>query len=183
MENLPRIGLQHAILRPLELRDARSLAVHGNTESVHRFISDAFPYPFSERDAREFIERVRKSEWPSSGSESAVFGIDINREAVGVASLTRGSLNHRVNAELGYWLHEEYWGRGIMTNAVQMLTPWCFANMDARRVFAPVYAPNRASARVLEKAGYQLEATHRQTVIKNDVVMDELIYALYAPSS
>ena len=84
----------------------------------------------------------------------------------------------RCSAEIGYWLGEAYWGRGIVTEAVSALTQWAFDNFDLSRIYAGVLEWNPASMRVLEKAGYQLEGRLRKAVVKQNHVMDEFIYAI-----
>jgi len=85
---------------------------------------------------------------------------------------------HRKNAELGYYLAEEYWGKGTMTKVVRRMTQYLFGNFDIIRVYAQPFARNTASRRVLEKAGFRLEAVLKNNIIKNDVVQDGCIYAV-----
>ena len=85
---------------------------------------------------------------------------------------------HRRSAEIGYWLGEDYWGRGIVTEAVRRVTDWAFENFDLCRIFAHVFAWNPASMRVLEKAGYEYEGRLRQSVTKDGQTIDQVIYAI-----
>jgi RimJ/RimL family protein N-acetyltransferase len=85
---------------------------------------------------------------------------------------------HRRSAEIGYWVAEPYWGRGIATKAVGALTAFAFAHHDLVRIFAGVFASNPASARVLEKAGYAFEGRLRRSVVKDGIVLDQLMYAM-----
>ena len=82
-----------------------------------------------------------------------------------------------ISAELGYWLGEPYWGRGVMTEAVRAFTDWSFARFALHRIYAVPYATNPASARVLEKAGFTCEGRMRRSVIKLGQVLDQLLYA------
>ncbi len=161
--------LSHAVLRPWRLDDAASLARHANNRNVSRNLRDAFPFPYTEDHAREFIER---HVIPTN------FAIEIDGEAVGDVLLNPRTDIFRRTAEVGYWLAESYWGRGIMTEAVRTVTEWGFREFDLTRVDAYVFERNGASARVLEKAGYVLEARLRRQVIKNGEVMDALLYAI-----
>jgi RimJ/RimL family protein N-acetyltransferase len=82
------------------------------------------------------------------------------------------------NAELGYWLAEPYWGQGIITKAVKLIVEESFQTLSINRVFAVPYSNNIASHRVLEKAGFKLEARHQKKVIKNGEFFDELVYVI-----
>jgi ribosomal-protein-alanine N-acetyltransferase len=84
---------------------------------------------------------------------------------------------HRHTATLGYWLGEEFWGRGIMSEAVTAVTDFCFESFPLRRISAEVFANNRASARVLEKAGFSFEGRLKNNVLKNGELLDSLLYA------
>lgn len=90
---------------------------------------------------------------------------------------------HRFSAEIGYWLGRDFWRRGIMTEATQALTDWLFENFPLRRIYASSYARNRASARVLEKAGFEYEGCLRASVFKDGETLDQLVYARIKPSS
>jgi len=89
-----------------------------------------------------------------------------------------GSDVYRRSAELGYWLGEPFWGRGIMTAAVETMCREGFAAWDIVRIHAEAFARNAASRRVLEKAGFALEGTLRRSVYKNGEMLDSCIYAL-----
>jgi len=84
---------------------------------------------------------------------------------------------HRHTAELGYWLGEEFWARGVMTEAVGAFTDFCFDRFLLRRIYAEPFANNRASARVLEKAGFSFEGRLKNNVLKNGELLDSLLYA------
>ena len=107
-----------------------------------------------------------------SGDEAS-----LNDEASGGIGVELEDDVNRRSGEIGYWLGEEHWGKGIGTAAVKAMTEHAFATFDICRLFAPVFDRNRASARVLEKAGYELEGRHRKAVLKGGVTMDELRYA------
>ena len=105
------------------------------------------------------------------------FCIEINGEAVGGIGIRVGSDVHRYTGEMGYWLGEEFWGRGVMTEAVTAVTNFCFENFPLRRISAEVFANNPASVRVLEKAGFTFEGRLRNNVVKDGKVLDSLLYA------
>ena len=111
-------------------------------------------------------------------SINAVAAITISDEVIGGIGLEPREDVYRKTAIIGYWLSEELWGRGIMSEAVKLMTSYAFSNFDFIRVQASVYSKNPASMRVLEKAGYTKEGIMRNGVIKNGVVMDEHLYAI-----
>jgi RimJ/RimL family protein N-acetyltransferase len=106
------------------------------------------------------------------------FAITINDEVAGGIGLEPRQDVYRKTAILGYWLSEELWGRGIMPEAVKLVTEYAFKKLDFIRIQASVYSKNPASMRVLEKAGYIKEGIMRNAVIKQGVIMDEHLYAI-----
>lgn len=124
------------------------------------------------RDALKWFENVRDFEPETS------FAMDVAGEAVGGIGFTpQGDVGRR-SAEIGYWLGEEYWGRGIATEALIAVSEHVFANYDICRLYAHVFEWNPASARVLEKAGYEYEGRLRKSVTKEGQTIDKLMYAL-----
>ncbi len=161
-------------LRSLRLDDAKSLAHHGNNHNVWRNLRDRFPHPLTESDTREYIETTLRQ------SLTAVFAIEVDGQAVGVIGLTLGEGERRHSAELGYWLGEAFWGRGIITDAVQAVTDYAVKELQLRRIESYVFSWNPASARVLEKAGFVREGILRNSVIKDGVLLDRWLYAYLA---
>lgn len=166
-----RIELGEATLRDWRPDDAPALARHANSRAIADQLRDAFPHPYSLSDAKSFLSRVTEV------SPRTVFAIDVGGEPVGSIGVMIGRDVHRFTAELGYWLAEAHWGRGIMTRAVVALTEYAFATFGLHRIHADPFATNPASARVLEKAGYVLEARLRASAYKNGVDVDQWIYA------
>ncbi len=168
-----RIVTDEFTLRPWEEEDAKRLAVIANNKKIANNLRDGFPYPYSINDARKFIHLVKHSE-----GISKAFAIVINGVVAGSIAAYFKENVHRKNAELGYYLAEEYWGKGTMTKVVRRMTQYLFGNFDIIRVYAQPFARNTASRRVLEKAGFRLEAVLKNNIIKNDVVQDGCIYAV-----
>lgn len=164
------IKLKHCTLRGWRVGDETSLALHANSYKIWRNVRDRFPHPYTLEDAQRWIEHA-------SGEDPMTnFAIVVNDAAVGGIGLVfHDDIYHR-SAELGYWLGEAYCGQGLATEAVGGIVEWAFDNFDIARIYAGVLAWNPASARVLEKAGFQLEARLRQAVTKEGVTMDELLY-------
>lgn len=164
------ISLSHARLRPLRKGDENSLARYANNRNVWRNLRDTFPHPYTLDDARDWLQRV-------SGRETH-YAIEVGGEAVGGISLRLQPDVARHSAEIGYWLGEAHWGRGIMTEAVREVTAYGFTRFDLIRIYACVFEWNTASARVLKKAGYQFEGRRRKAVTKDGQVIDDLMYAI-----
>ncbi len=159
-------------LRPWQPSDATSLVRYANNPLIAQFLTNGFPHPYSLDHAISFIEHV------SQQNPTQVFAIDVNGEAIGSIGLYPQSDIMEKNLELGYFLGEPFWGHGISTQAVLQMIPYGFQHFDVVRIFARPFGNNPASQRVLEKAGFQLEARIDKNIYKNGVFLDELIYAV-----
>ena len=106
------------------------------------------------------------------------FAIASATEAIGGIGLELGRDVHRRSANVGYWLGEPYWGRGIATGALRAFTEFAFAEFDLVRIDANVYEWNPASARVLEKSGYECEGRLRRSITKDGQTIDQWLYAI-----
>ena len=166
-----QLTLKSCTIRPWRLDDAESLARHANNRKIWLGVRDLFPHPYTIQDAHEFLQRA------ISEDAAMKFCIEIGGKAVGGIGVHPGEDVHRLTATMGYWLGEEFWGRGIMTEAVTAVTDFCFENFPLRRIFAEVFANNPASARVLEKAGFTLEGRLKNNVVKDGQLVDSLLYA------
>ena len=161
-------------LRPWEEADAASLARWADDPGIAAHLRDVFPSPYMESDAAWFIRDCMARE----GRNQMCRAVVVDGVAVGCVTVTRGSDVYRKSAELGYWLGRDFRGRGFMTEAVGGLCREAFAAWDIVRIQAEVFAPNAASRRVLEKAGFTPEGTKRAAVYKNGQVLDACVYAL-----
>ena len=159
-------------LRQWNLDDRESLVYHANNYNIARFMTDRFPHPYTLQDATSFIQMA------SSGTPPNILAIEVEGKAVGGIGLHMQPDIYRKNAEMGYWLGEPFWGKGIITNAIIEMTRYGFANWDINRIFARPFGTNKASQRVLEKAGFTLEGKFEKTLFKNNAYLDELIYAI-----
>jgi len=151
--------------------DAASLARHADNRKIWLNLRDAFPHPYSIRDARAFIRAARRDR------PERFFAIAVEGAAVGGIGFTLQRDVERVSAEIGYWLGEEFWGRGITTEALQALTGYAMRTHELTRLYAVPYEWNPASFRVLEKAGYVLEGRMRRSAMKDGKILDQLLYA------
>ena len=157
--------------------DAPSLARHGNDRRIWLNLRDRFPHPYLEEHARSYLAFVSTQTQPTS------FAIDVAGEAVGGISLHPGTDVERIGAEIGYWLGAEHWGRGIMTDAVRLLTTHALGPLGYERIFALPFTRNTPSIRVLEKAGYTHEGTLRRSAVKDGAVLDQHLYAVVRDAS
>ena len=155
--------------------DEASLQKHADNPNVSAFLLDRFPYPYTMNDALSWIFFMKKQE-PHTNFAIAIDG----QVCGGIALDLKVDANHN-QAEIGYWLAEPYWGRGIITEAVQLLTRYAFESLGLIRVQAGVFSKNTSSMRVLEKAGYVKEGIMRNALIKKGVVMDQHLYAILKP--
>jgi len=153
-------------LRLLMKEDAASLAKNADNINIWNNVRDFFPHPYTEKDADDFIGMVSQKHLPED------FAIIIDGEAAGVAGFVPGTDVERVSAEIGYWLGEKYWNRGIMTSVVKDITDYVFNNTEIMRLFAPVFGFNTASMRVLDKAGFKKIAVLKNAAIKNGRIID-----------
>ena len=155
--------------------DAPALARHADNPHVTNSLRDLYPSPYSVVDAVEFLARF------STADPCTVFAIANAAEVFGVIGYFPGQDVYRFSAEIGYWIGEPYWGRGIMTQAVDLLSQYVFETHPINRLYAGIFSTNPASVRVLEKAGYKCEGTHKCHVVKNGEIQDELVYARLRP--
>ena len=161
-------------LRPWRRSDAADAARYADNPRVAENLRDIFPSPYILADAESFIAACLET-----GDRGQLCrAIVVDGTAAGGISVTAGSDVYRRDAELGYWLGEPFWGRGIMTEAVRRICREAFERLDIVRIHAAVYARNGASCRVLEKAGFTREGILRRSVYKNGEVLDACLYAL-----
>jgi RimJ/RimL family protein N-acetyltransferase len=163
-------------IRDWTLGDAADLAAALSNKKIHDNLRDGLPFPYTEDDARSYIQLAIGAQ----KDRDYLFAIAADGKAIGSIGLQRKDNIHRLTAELGYYIAEPYWGKGIMTGAVREACAWTFANTDVIRIFAEPFARNEASCRVLEKAGFSFEGIMRHNAIKNGKVIDMKLYAIIA---
>jgi len=163
--------LERCTVRSWREEDAEGLPELANNRKIWLNLRDLFPHPYTPEDAREFIRRSREM------IPEMIFAIDVGGRAVGSIGFGLRQDVERVSAEIGYWLGEPYWGRGIMTEVLTAVTDHAIRAHHLTRVFALPYEWNPASHRVLEKAGYRLEGRLRKAVVKDGKVIDQMLYA------
>lgn len=162
----------HFILRPWHINDLESLVKYANNPKIPRYMTDTFPHPYLPENGKNFIELATKD------TPIHIFAIEIEGEAVGGIGIHPQGDILRKNAELGYWIAEPFWGKGIITQAVKQMLDFAFDTYDINRVFARPFGTNLGSQKVLEKAGFVLEGRFEKTIFKNGEYEDELFYAV-----
>lgn len=164
-------------LRPWQPGDEASLCRHASSRAIWRNLRDRFPYPYTEADARAWVHACAQVDPPQN---LAIIDTEAGG-AVGGIGLILGEDVYRRSAEVGYWLGEAVWGRGLATLALRAFCDYAFAAFDLRRLWAGVFSWNPASCRVLTKAGFFLEGRQRDAVTKDGQTLDLLVYALLRP--
>jgi RimJ/RimL family protein N-acetyltransferase len=162
----------NCVVRSWRRGDAADLVEHANNRAVWLQLRDRFPHPYTLADARRWLRLMAGVETETN------FAITVDDRAVGAIGFEPGRDIECVSAEIGYWLGEAFWGRGIATAALRMVTPYAFDHFPLERLFARVFSRNEASLRVLEKAGYVREGLLRRCAIKDGVVLDQVLYAI-----
>lgn len=161
-------------LRKWELADAEDLAKALSNKKVQDRLRDGLPYPYTEQDGREYISAMLAAD----ANDTFAFAVTVDEKVIGSIGAFRQANIHNRTAELGYYIAEEYWGKGITTEAVKQLCDYVFTNTDIIRIFAEPFADNIGSCRVLEKVGFKYEGTLRSNALKNGAVLDMKMYAL-----
>lgn len=162
-------------LRPFRDGDQASLVANANNIKIFNNIRDNFPHPYTCEDANWWINAQKETDKPT-----ICLAIDINGDIVGAIGIILGSDIHRLTAEMGYWLGENYWGKGIVSEAVKQMVDYVFKNFpDLIRLWAAVFEYNKPSMRVLEKAGFEFEGIREKGASKNGLVIDEYVYVKF----
>ena len=164
--------LRQCVIRNWREQDISSLVLHANNRRIWRNLRDRFPHPYTIADAIDWIQQTTRA------TPETHFAIAAGGEAIGGTGLDLQTDVFRRSAEIGIWVAEPYWGRGIATEAVRAMTEFAFAHFDLCRVYAGVFEWNPASMRVLEKVGYTLEGRLRRSVTKDGRTIDRMLYAI-----
>lgn len=166
------IDLPPWVVRSFRDEDLESLVRYADNPRVAENLRDQFPHPYRYEDGRAWLK------WASGQAQETIFAIANEAEVIGGIGLILQDDVHRRSAEIGYWLGEPFWNLGIASRAVDAIVDWGFANLDLNRIYAMVFETNPASVRVLEKTGFTLEGTLRQSVTKKDRSLDQSVYAI-----
>jgi [ribosomal protein S5]-alanine N-acetyltransferase len=167
-----RFECTSCVVRDWARSDKSSLLRVANNRRVWRNLTHKFPHPYAETDAEwwfGFLERM---------PEPTHWAIEVDGQAVGGIGVDPGEGVYIKSGLFGYWLGEEYWGRGIMTQAVKVVAPYVMSRFGLVRLDSPVFAWNPASMRVLEKCGFVREGVSRASVFKDGELVDQVLYGL-----
>jgi [ribosomal protein S5]-alanine N-acetyltransferase len=170
------ILLPTCTLRSFRFGDEDSLQFHANNPAVWNNLRDSFPHPYLKNDAVDWISAHHQQLKPLN------LAITVEDQVIGGIGLIPQTDIYKLNAEIGYWLGEAFWGKGIMTDALKGMLVYAFGNFNFIRIYAGVFETNPASMRVLEKAGFQKEAIHRKAILKNGRILDEHVYSIFKES-
>lgn len=163
------------LIRAWKSEDLSGLVQQANNIKVWNNVRNYFPHPYTEADGQAWLEKV-------VGAVPLVnMAIEVDGQVAGGIGLILNSDVYVKSAEVGYWVGEEFWGRGVATEALRQMTEYAFYYFDLVRLYAEVFENNKASMRVLEKNGYYLEGVRRKAVFKNNVLMDDYIWVKLRP--
>ena len=164
-------------IRPWKIEDAKELSSMLSNPKILDNLRDGLPYPYTVKDGEDYIRAMLAAD----PNDTFAFAIEVGSVCVGSIGVFRGQNIHSRTAELGYYLAEPYWGKGIMTEAVKATCARVFEVSDILRIYAEPFSRNLASCRVLEKAGFSFEGTMRANAVKNGITEDMKLYALLSP--
>ena len=162
--------LPHFKIRRWQRGDEESLVRYADNYQIWRNVRDSFPHPYTWQHAQDWIALCESEQTPT------VFAIEINGEAVGSVGIIPQKDIYCKNAEIGYWLAEPFWGRGIMTEALNEMCEYVFQNFAIRQIYACVFEYNVASMRVLEKAEFKRVAVQKKWLFKEGKFWDNHLF-------
>jgi RimJ/RimL family protein N-acetyltransferase len=167
-----KISFGKYCIRSYEFSDNEALVKYANNYNVSRLLRDQFPFPYKKTDAEMWLIQASNQEIETN------FAIANQSELIGAIGLNFQEDVNRYSAEIGYWLAEPFWNKGIATSAISVFTHYAFKNYNINRIFASVFEGNEPSEKVLLKSGYKKEATLRKAVFKEGKFLDQYIYAI-----
>ena len=157
-------------LRPWQREDAQELAAIANNKNVWNNVRDHLPQPYTVKDAHQWIAHCKKEEIAVS------FAIIFEDKLVGSIGCVPQKDVYRKSIEVGYFVGEHFWGKGIATESVRILLDYIKTRFDVVRIYAEVFEHNKASMKVLQKNGFYLESIRRKAAIKNNIIIDDYVW-------
>ena len=161
-------------LRKWRAEDTANLAAALNNRNILKNLRDGLPYPYTKKDADDFIAAMLGAD----ADETYAFAIAVEDNVIGSIGAFRKDNIHRCTAEMGYYIAEPFWGKGLGTSAIQLMCRYLFGHTDLIRIFAEPFAYNLASCRILEKNGFICEGTLRSNAVKDGKILDMRMYSL-----
>jgi [ribosomal protein S5]-alanine N-acetyltransferase len=157
-------------LRQWKEEDAHALATIANNIKIWNNLRDQLPHPYTSKDAGDWISHCKKQK------PAINFAIVYNGEVAGSVGCVPKADVYCRNVEIGYFIGEQFWGRGIATEAVRILIEYIEKHFEAVRIYAEVFAHNKASMKVLQKNGFYLESIRRKGAYKNKKIIDDYVW-------
>jgi|ERR1035437_2457015 RimJ/RimL family protein N-acetyltransferase len=159
-------------LRPWKEEDIEHLLKYANNKKIADNMRDRFPYPYIRESGIAFIKESNEE------NPTKIFAIEIDGIPAGSIGIFPGTDVYRKSAEIGYWVGEEFWGKGIATKVVKEIIKYGFDTWDLNRIYAKTFSSNEISQRVLLNSGFKFEAKTEKAVFKNNQFLDELIFSI-----
>lgn len=166
-----KTSIEGLVLRNYTIEDSKSYSRLASNHNIWKFFRDEFPYPYSKEKAREYIEKT------CFKNEDNFFAISLNCELIGDIHIAKQTDILKLSGFLGYWIAEDFWGKGFMMESVKVITNYIFENTELIRIFARVFSNNYGSIKVLEKAGYIQEGYFKNAIFKEGKIYDQLQFA------
>ena len=157
-------------LREWKRSDADALAAIANNKKIWDNVSDLLPFPYTKKDAKEWLELVKKQKTVTT------FCIEVDGNLAGSIGVTLKDDVYKKTAEIGYFIAEEYWGKGAATEAIKQMVSYVQKEFDIVRIYAEVFEFNRASMKALEKNGFYLESIRKKAAFKNNMIVDDYVW-------
>jgi len=157
-------------LREWKRSDADALAAIANNKKIWDNVRDLLPYPYTKKDAKEWLELVKKQKTVTT------FCIEVDGKPGGSIGVTLKDDVYKKTAEIGYFIAEEYWGKGAATEAIKQMVSYVQKEFDIVRIYAEVFEFNRASMKALEKNGFYLESIRKKAAFKNNMIVDDYVW-------
>ena len=167
--------LSRSKLRPWKMQDAAALAQNANNQKIARNMRDGFPFPYTIDDAYTWLKMASKE------FRHLLLAIEVDSVAAGGIGIIFKDNVYRLSAEIGYWVGEPWWNKGITSEAIQKLSEHIFTNTNIVRLYADIFSGNIASMKAISKAGYHLEAINKNAVYKDGILLDQHVYCLLKP--
>ena len=167
------IKTERLVLRPYRPADVDDLYRNVQDKRIHAMTA-ALPHPYTKKNAVEWIAMNNATAHRKKKKDRLAFAVEYKKEVVGSIGLHKLEAH---KAEIGYWLAPHAWGKGLMTEAVSAVTKYALGTLKLRRIYATAFVNNKASQRVLEKAGYRHEGLMKNSHLKNGRCVDATLYA------
>ncbi len=160
------------LLRPLLAKDRNDLVLFMNNKKIWDNLRDFIPFPYSLEDAYNFIQMTNQE------NPHLTFAIELGGRFCGMIGILKQSDIYRLTGEIGYWIGEPFWGKGIATRALKLMTDYGFSKLDLVRIHTGVFEHNVGSMKVLEKCAYKKDCILEKSIIKNGKILNEHRYSI-----